>query len=272
MATNIEKIGSTEVSSNSGLEYVVKTIQTKGAIIIQNIIPKDSIQELKDALIKCLDEDAEKWGESYIFFGMVHALMSRNKTFRDLIEREALLKIIRGVLGHGAIIHAYNSSSMPPNKTNFSRSIHVDCPRLIPNYITNLGMTLALDPFTNENGAMEIYPSSFVLHEPPNETDFISNCTKLNDIDAGDALFFNARCWHRGGINTTEKWRHSVTMNCCRAFMRQQFYFPEMFTEAESSNFSEDLKQMLGYHVRMPKNMEDFLLPAPKRLYKPGQE
>ena len=257
-----------EIIFNKG----INSIQEFGAIIVKGLISEDFSNELKSALIKCLKEDEINRGNEYLFHGMVHALMTRDKVFRSLLENEFILKLTRGVLGKGAINHAFNSSSMPPKGTNFSRSIHVDCPRFIPNYITNIGITIALDPFKSENGAMEIMPMSFRDTEPPTESDFEKNSIQLNNLEVGDAIIFNARCWHRGGLNSTSNWRHSVTMNNCRAYMRQQFDYPSMFSESESNDFSEDLKQFLGYFVRIPKSMDDFLLPASQRLYKPGQE
>ena len=269
-----EKIKMFDFKANQKVDFleIGQVIEKNGSVIIKNIISPETVFELKSSLISSIEEDEKKRGKDYIFYGMIHALMARNQSFLDLLTNSTILSLVRAILGKGAIVHAYNSSSMPPAGSNFSRSIHVDCPRLIPNYISNMGITIALDKFTNENGAMEIISDSFHQEKAPSEAEFEQKMFKLNNLEAGDAIFFNARCWHRGGINTTNDWRHAVTINCCRAFMRQQFDFPTMFSEEKSKEFSEDLKQFLGYFVRIPKSMEDFLLPADKRLYKSGQE
>ena len=46
---------------------------------------------------------------------------------------------VEAVLGPGCIVYAYTSSSMPPHRSNYSGRIHVDSPRVIPGYMTNLG-------------------------------------------------------------------------------------------------------------------------------------
>lgn len=266
----IDKIANESITNQ--LSDTIKIIEQKGAVIIKGLISKETALQLKKDLEIGIKDDELKRGRDYVFYGMIHALMTRNQSFLDLLTNPSILQITRGVLGKGAIIHAYNSSSMPPSGSNFSRSIHVDCPRLIPNYITNLGLTIALDTFTLDNGAMEIMPLSFQEANAPTEERFEKESISLVDLEVGDAIFFNARCWHRGGINKTNQWRHAVTLNCCRAFMRQQFDFTAMFSENQSNLFPDDLKQFLGYSVRIPKSMEDFLLPADKRLYKSGQE
>ena len=81
---------------------------------------------------------------------------------------------------------------MPPGKTNFSRRIHVDCPRIIPNYITNLGATILLDDFTEENGATYYLPFSHNRQDPPPEEEFTQKSVRLI-AKAGSVWFFNAR-------------------------------------------------------------------------------
>ncbi len=256
----------------SYFDEISASIKEDGAVILRNVIDSAMATSLKEALVSSIQEDEEKRGRDYIFYGMVHGLMIRGKVFRALLEDKGILGAMRSILGHGTIVHAYNSSSMPPSDSNFSRGIHVDCPRLIPNYITNMGLTIALDPFTKRNGAMEIWPSSFRRGEMPAEEEFEQNMVRLDNLEVGDAILFNARCWHRGGMNSSDEWRHAVTMNICRSYMRQQFDIPKMFSKEEEVQFSEDLKQFMGYYVRSPKSMDDFLLPADQRLYKSGQE
>ena len=253
-------------------DKVKQLIEKEGTVILRNLIDDAQAQRLKRELINALDEDKRKHGETYLFNGMVHALMNRGGAFIELLSMPTLLSIYRAILGHGCIVHAYNSSSMPPNKTNYSRSIHVDSPRLIPGYISNLGFTLAVDSFTSFNGAMEIYPDSFTQKEAPSEESFKREMVILNDMKVGDALLFNARCWHRGGVNSTQEWRHGITMNICRSFMRQQFDYCKMLGEDRLRKMTPDLQKVMGYNVRMPESMEDFLLPADERKYKPGQE
>jgi ectoine hydroxylase-related dioxygenase (phytanoyl-CoA dioxygenase family) len=269
----MKTITSVQITPEKDESVLIKNlIKMEGAVILKNIVNKAKAEDLKTALLRALDEDRNKYGESYLFYGMVHALMNRGEEFIDLIAQADLHNIFKTILGHGCIIHAYNSSSMPGNKSNFSRSIHVDTPRLIPGYITNMGITIALDKFTPDNGAMEIMPSSFNDAVAPSEEKFENDKIVLGNLEVGDAILFNARCWHRGGINKTTQWRHAVSINICRAYMRQQFDYSTMLGEEKMNTLSDNVKQFLGHFVRMPNSMEEFLLPADKRKYKAGQE
>ena len=169
-------------------------------------------------------------------------------------------------------MHAFNSSSLPPHDTNYAGRIHVDSPRHIAGYATNIGMAFPLDEFTVENGAMEIWPSSFRMSSMPPAADFEANKVVLAGLRPGDAVCFNSRCWHQSGVNTTGDWRRAVTINVCRAFMRQQFDYPRMLPAGVAATLSDDIRQFLGYHVRMPASMDEFLAPPDQRPYRPGQE
>ena len=54
--------------------------------------------------------------------------------------------------------------------------------------------------------------------------------------------------------------------------MRQQFDYPRMLGEVTLSQLSPELQQFLGYHVRMPTSLAEFLLPPDVRPYRAGQE
>jgi len=250
---------------------VADLIHKHGAYVLRGVIDAPTIKSLKEALINALADDDRTHGKEYKFRSMVHALMSRGQAFLDLLGNPIIRRACKTVLGHGCIVHAYNSSSMPPGATNYSRTIHVDSPRLVPGYITNMGITLALDPFNAETGGMAIMPGSFALAEAPAEMDFQKGAEQPL-LAPGDAIIFNARCWHRGGVNRTPNWRHAVSMNVCRAYMRQQFDFPRMLDSLQINGLDEDRRQFLGYYVRVPASIAEFLLPAEQRLYRAGQE
>jgi ectoine hydroxylase-related dioxygenase (phytanoyl-CoA dioxygenase family) len=253
-------------------QRIATEVQANGAVTLRGVVPISLVHELRTALVAAMAKDAEEYGNAYPYPGMVHALMSRDSLFLNFLESPAILAISRAVLGHGCIVSAFNSSSMPPQESNYTSRIHVDSPRLVPGYITNIGFVFALDPFTKSNGAMEIAPSLVGHASCPGEEQFNAAKVILDHLTPGDAVCFNVRCWHRGGVNRTASPRHSITLNVCRAFMRQQFDYPRMLGESTVSELSPDLQQFLGYHVRMPTSMGEFLLPPNQRPYRAGQE
>ncbi|HVE73184.1 MAG TPA: phytanoyl-CoA dioxygenase family protein [Thermoanaerobaculia bacterium] len=247
-------------------------VNAHGAVLLLGIVPSPLVERMKEELSRAMEEDATRFGVAHPFPGMVHALMIRGASFVNLLGVDAIRVVCRAILGHGAVLHAYNSSSLPPHEKNYAGRIHVDSPRHIPGYVTNIGLAFPLDTFTRENGAMEIWPASFQRTTAPSVEEFDANKVVLEGLRPGDAVLSNARCWHQSGVNTTAQWRRAVTMNVCRAYMRQQFDFPRLIPAEVAERLSDDVRQFLGYHVRMPASIDEFLAPADQRPYRAGQE
>lgn len=265
-------IRSIDTNASDAVSAAAAEVRENGAVVLRGIVPPDVVARMRAELTSAMDEDVARFGSAHPFPGMVHALMGRGTSFLELLSVDAVRAVSRAILGHGAIVHAFNSSSLPPRGTNYAGRIHVDSPRHVPDYATNLGLAFPLDAFTRENGAMEIWPQSFRFAAQPGIEEFDANKVVLAGLMPGDAVCFNSRCWHQSGVNATAEWRHAVTLNVCRAFMRQQFDFPRLIPTEVAAALSEDVRQFLGYHVRMPASLEEFFAPADQRSYRPGQE
>ena len=92
------------------------------------------------------------------------------------------------------------------------------------------------------------------------------------ELDPGDAIVFNARCAHRGGLNRTDRWRHGLSLHACRPYMRQLFDYPRMMPPDVLARLDPEAQQFLGCWVRMPTSMEEWNMPADQRPYRSGQE
>ena len=164
---------------------------------------------IEDAIQK---EDAYHKNRPHKDYGMVLLCALYDKAFREICGDARLMQPFEAVMGDGCVIYAYTSSSMPPSNGNYSSRIHVDCPRVIPGYLTNMGATIALSDFTADNGATYYLPRSFERVAAPGEDEFFENARRFI-APAGSVMYFNARTWHAGGINMTDSWRHALTIN-----------------------------------------------------------
>ena len=141
---------------------------------------------------------------------------------------------------------------------------------MIPGYWTNVGVMVALDDYTEENGATRFLPHSFERVDPPSLEEFLG-ASEQTLLRAGQAVVFNARTWHMGGANRTETPRHAITLNVCRSYMRQRFDYPRVVGDETLEHIGEVGRRFLGFNVRMPANIEEYYLPEEQRLYKAGQ-
>lgn len=251
---------------------LLSTLKYEGVVVIPGVLDRDEALGMRPLLQKAIDDDLAEWGEhpQYIDTYMVHNLMVRGKPFLHLLENEKIHAYLSEVLGDTCIVYAYTSSSTPPRGSNYSNRLHTDCPRVIPGYWTNAGVMVALDDFTIENGATRFLPRSQWRTEPPTEDEFDAHALRLFP-KAGDAVIFNARTWHRGGVNETDQPRHCVTMNVCRSYMKQRFDYPRLVPQELIDELGPVGKRFLGMDTRVPSSLEEYYVPEEQRLYKAGQ-
>jgi ectoine hydroxylase-related dioxygenase (phytanoyl-CoA dioxygenase family) len=252
-------------------EAAAAIVAAAGAVVIRRVADAPLLDRMRTTLESCLAADLQRLGASHRFFGMVHALPLRHPVFLEYLSLPGFRQPMRPLLGHGCIVQGYNSSCVPPRGVNYARDIHVDSPRWVAGYATNITGILAVDPFLPETGGIEIMPASFRSPERPALEVFDAE-REAPQLAAGDVLMFNSRCWHRSGVNRGDRWRHGVSATMCRAYMRQQFDFPRMLSAAGISIDDESLRQILGWYVRMPISLEEFLAPPDQRPYRPNQE
>lgn len=247
------------------------TVRTRGFVVVPDAVDSGLASEWREALAALTaTQRAALTDRTKVDDYMVHNPMMRDPRFYDVLEQPSIVSALDALLGATSIVYAYTTSSMPAAGSNYSRRVHVDCPRVIPGYITNLGVILALDDFTPENGATFFLPGSFERLDPPSEDEFYANAEQVFPR-RGDLVVFNARTWHSGGLNTTEQERHAVTINACRAYMRQRFDYPRLLGDEVGTKLSPTLRRLLGFDVRVPTSLEEYYLPEDQRLYKANQ-
>ncbi len=239
-----------------------------GFLIVENLLNKDFISKCKQELLHAiaLEKDYHK-GKPYIDENMVLLCALYGGSFIEIFNNERLLDPFNAVLGKGCIVYAYTSSSMPPSGKNYSTRIHVDSPRIIPGCVTNVGATILLDDFTEDNGATWYLPSSYERADAPDEQEFFSKAKRLI-APAGSIWFFNARTWHAGGVNNTNNWRHALTINMCRPWMKQRIDIPRALSNMQTDGFSQTALQKLGFFAQTPANYDEYYVAPEKRKFK----
>lgn len=253
-------------------EKFISEINSQGYSIVRNALPPKFIQKAKQELEIALEKEIlYHKGKNYSDYGMVLLCSLYDNIFCDLFDLPLVSNPFNAILGDGCIVYAYTSSSMPPDGSNFSKRIHVDSPRVIPNYITNMGATILLDDFTEENGATWFLPNSQERLDAPTEKEFYNNALRLIE-KAGTIWFFNARIWHAGGNNLTSKWRHAITINMVRPWMKQRIDIPKAMSNISNLDISEVAKQKLGFFTQIPENYDEYYAPFENRKYKQKTE
>ena len=247
-------------------------MEARGCFLIENLLSEDLVQRCREGLLNAIDAEARYHGTNdYPDYGMVQCCAMYDQVFIDLLDIPDLMDPFNAVLGSGCIVYAYTSSSMPPRCQNFSTRIHVDCPRLIPGYLTNMGVIVPLDDFSGENGATWILPGSHTRSECPSEEEFFASAERLV-ARAGSAWFFNPRLWHAGGTNDSDSWRHTITINMYHPYMKQRFDIPRLLAPIDQNTLSGNALQKLGFLAQAPTSLDEYYAPIERRMFRQPYE
>lgn len=250
-------------------EYQMSTL---GFYVVENFLDDKLCEKLKSLIVKELDLYNEFGTErSHLDRHHLHDLVCKYIDIAKLLEDEVLDMLLSKILGKHWIMYAFTGSSCPPKGTNYGGRIHVDCPRLIKDYTTNVGVLWALDDFTEENGATKVFPGSQNNEQIPSEELFNKFAVNVV-VPKGSLVIFNARLVHSTGFNNTNHWRHALTMNICRPYMKQRMDWVRFIPENISSNLNNRARRIIGFDTRLPESLDQLFLPEEKRLYKANQE
>jgi ectoine hydroxylase-related dioxygenase (phytanoyl-CoA dioxygenase family) len=250
----------------------VREFQASGSVVVPDVLDPAYIALAKRELeVAIASEARHHGGTEFSDYGMVLLCSLYGETFWRLFDNPRLVGPFNAILGAGCIVYAYTSSSMPPGRANYARRVHVDCPRLIPGFITNMGATILLDDFTEENGATWFLPNSHERLAAPDDEEFYSKARRVI-APAGSVWFFNARTWHAGGENHTPRWRHALTINMARPWMKQRLDIPRAMEHLDLRQLSSAARQKLGFDAQVPASYAEYYVPPAERKFRQPAE
>lgn len=243
-----------------------------GFALAGQVIDSKTVAEMRSALERAISEDIRQWSGNRWFkdHWMVHNLLLRDDVFLEFLSSPILHAHLSRVLSPHCIVYAYTSSSLPPNGHNFSKRIHIDAQAQSVDCVTNVGVLIALDDFTDDNGATRFLPGSHLSLDVPDEAHFMKHSVRVYP-KAGEAVLFNARTYHYGGENRTSRARHAITLNVCRPWMKQRFDYPSMLSSAQLEKLGPVGRRFVGMDSRVPRNLDEYYVAPEDRLYKGGQ-
>ena len=245
----------------------LKEFNTSGFVIIDNVLNKDFIKTATEELEEAIAKEVEYMGtKDYKFYGYVLSNAKYGGAFWKMLDMDSVIKPIDLIMGNNSILYSYTSSSMPPFSGNDSSHIHVDNPIFLKDMILRMGVLLPLVDFTEDNGASYYLKGSHLSEQMPEEDKFYSESTRLT-IKAGQAVFFNTRVWHAGGVNKTKEWRHALTMNICQPWMKQYIDIPRLLVDKDVSKLPDRALQKLGYFSQSPASYDEYFDTSRKRKF-----
>lgn len=248
----------------------IHAINTKGYCVVEDVVSQDFVTRMGEELMQAVEKESQNHSpENSKDYGRVLMCPIYGGTFLDIYDKEKFIQPFEWILDEQCITYTLTSSCIPPQDKIYTCRIHVDYPRIIPNYHTILAGQLLLDDFTVENGATWLLPNSQHTEEMPDEDFFYANAERLV-AKKGSCCYFNPRLWHAGAPNLTDKWRRCLLLGMIRPWMKQRFDIPRMLTQNDTdlTSLSEKALQKLGFFSQPPASYEEYYQPLQKRKFR----
>lgn len=247
-------------------------ISQKGWIKFDAIITGELLNQLQQDIEKAYSKCREvqlKNGIDVNTDGTVHHLLGQYESFLKILEQGYLHQYIQQYFGQPYIINSYGGVINLKNKLSYVGNIHRDI-RSFYNMPMMINMLIMLDDFTLENGATYFLSGSHKIDDKPDSKTFYKKADRATG-KAGDIILFDSLLWHAAGENKTDNTRRALTLTFTRPFMKPQLDYPRALGYDNGANFSEHLRQVVGYNSRIPSSLDEWYQPPQKRFYKQGQ-
>ena len=232
------------------IDKATTEVKELGYSIIPGFLSKQQLNRLRNDLAPIFEQsgirNADQGGRySGLQTVHVHNLFAKTRAVDEIAIDPVLLLIIEGILG--SLFQLSVGTAMSPQPGVDPQGLHRDdghypLARPRPPLIAN--SLIALDDFTQANGATRIAPGSHKRTEDikPN-TDVI-----FAEMPAGSLLVFDGALWHAGGGNRTkDQRRRSINLNFNLSWLRQQENQYVGIPRTEWLKMPERLQRLLGF-------------------------
>jgi ectoine hydroxylase-related dioxygenase (phytanoyl-CoA dioxygenase family) len=261
------------------LDDALAGVRDDGYAIVEDILSPAALDHTRAAMYRVqarIREDVgperlERAGE----LGVLRLMVGYDESFCGLFEQDEILAVVDATVSPTAILHLQNGLILPPQRAPagrlFQTSFHQDFPRHLGGYVASINVFLAVDPFTEENGATLLVPGS---HQQPDRPDAATLAASAIPAlcPAGSAIVFDSTLWHAAGHNRSASDRLAVNQQFTRSFIKPQIDYVRALGDATVLRQPARTQQLLGWYTRVVTSLDEYYRPSGERLYRGGQE
>lgn len=249
------------------------TMVTRGWVILEGVVSAPLVDRMLDDMMRAYEACRAiqlRNGIGDATPGTVHHLVGQGESFLEYLEANPAGPWIERYFGGRYILNSFGGNINSRESGSYANNIHRDIRSFSGEHRLLLNTLVMLDAFTVENGATLLLPGAHRLAARPDEAFFHRHCLPAV-APAGSVLLFDSNLWHAAGANRTDRPRRSVTPMYCRPFVKPGFDYPRALGYDRGPQFSEALRQVLGYNARIPASLEEWYQPPGRRMYRPDQ-
>lgn len=242
-----------------------------GYVAIKSTLDIEYLEKMRTLMLELIEVEKRLINkEDYKDYGFLLCApyyADKHPEILDILENKEMLGFIESILDKWFTIYLYTNNCIPPNNgTTKAVRIHVDTPRMIPNYEYLVGTIVLLDDFTEENGATWLLPESHHTLEQPGDEYFYKHAERFV-APKGSILYFNPRIWHAAGSNQSAEWRNCLIIAYCKPWLKQRVDIPRFMSHVNKKQISSGTLQLLGFNAQTPTDFNEFYGDERARTY-----
>ena len=263
--------GNASAGVSSGAFRVAMARQ--GWIGFERMVDRDLLEGLRDDLslaqVTC-DRVRRANGVAQDADGTMHHLLGQGESFLEFLAAVDLDAHVEGFFGGKFVLNSYGGVNNARDASSYVGRVHRDLRSFSGHVPRMLNVLVMVDDFTVANGATWLLSGSHLADARPAEEAFFDAAARAIGR-AGDILVFDSNLWHAAGRNETDAPRRALTLTLTPPFIKPQMDYVRVLGAERVAALPERLRQIIGYHARIPASLDDWYQPPEKRMYRPGQ-
>lgn len=250
------------ISNNIAPSDFLRQFNEQGYVLLPPLFSDDYIDRMREVMLNLISVEKEIINipdykdDGFLLCAPYYA--DKYPEILDVLTNEKYLSYVEQILEKWFTLYLYSNNCVPPNNGRTKAvNIHVDTPRMIPNYNYAIGSLILLDDFNEENGATWFLPASHNIAQKPDDEYFYKHAERLI-APKGSVCFFNPRVWHSAGVNNSNNWRSCLIVAFCKPWIKQRVDIPQFIKHIDKQKIPSKIQQILGMHAQPPTNFEEF--------------
>lgn len=192
--------------------------------------------------------DTGKHPSKYEGYGVnqrIPSLLNKGQVFHELAVHPEVAVLLEHALGPRYLLSSFTANITSPGCE--LQDLHTDqgyVTRPFPRYPIVTNVVWMLDDVDDVNGGTRVVPRSHLWEHdlPSQDVPTVGAVTP-----AGTALVVEGRTWHQAGANRSDRRRHVLLSNYCRAWVRQQENPFLALAPAVEASLTPEMRRLLGW-------------------------
>jgi ectoine hydroxylase-related dioxygenase (phytanoyl-CoA dioxygenase family) len=250
--------------SDTDVTYACESIRRLGYGVIDGGYDKSALAALSAAFERARERHHSDHGgvaalEAIDEHNTIRLPLAYEPAFLELAANRTILDICTRLVAGYVVLNQQNGVINPPYAQRYNQGAwHRDLPyqHFVSSRPLAINALFCLDAFTIENGATNVLPASHQQEDFPSDR-FIETAAATIEAPAGSFIVLDCMAYHSGGVNRTERARRAVNQVYSIPLIKQQIDLPAALGEQFTSD--PRLRKLLGYDVRIPRSVGDYL-------------